>query len=53
VKPCCFICSGVNRLRPSKTTGERISDFIRVKSGRRNSFHSVTIASPSAPLMAS
>ncbi len=36
-------------LRPSKTTGAFSSVRILAKSGSRNSFHSVTIASASAP----
>ncbi len=53
VKPWARICSVLNRFRPSKMTGSRISDRMREKSGSRNSFHSVTITSASAPLSAS
>ena len=40
-------------LRPSKITGCFISRFIFAKSGSRNSFHSVTTSSASAPFSAS
>jgi len=36
-----------------RTLGVRISFRMRAKSGRRNSFHSVTIARASTPLSAS
>ncbi len=44
-----FICRGLYRFRPSKITGDFISWYISAKSGWRNSFHSVMIASASAP----
>jgi len=40
-------------LRPSKITGCFSSRFIFAKSGSRNSFHSVTTSSASAPFSAS
>ena len=53
MKPRSRIRAGSKTLRPSKTTGVLISFFIRSKSGRRNSFHSVTTKSASAPSSAS
>ncbi len=53
VKPCVRIVSFEYTLRPSKITGERISLRIFAKSGSRNSFHSVTSTSASAPASAS
>ena len=42
------ITAGSYRLRPSNTTGVRSTERMPSKSGVRNSFHSVTMASASA-----
>jgi len=53
VKPWVRIVSFEYTFRPSKITGVRINFRILPKSGSRNSFHSVTSASASAPVSAS
>ena len=48
--PNAAITAGSYKLRPSNTTGVRSAALMASKSGVRNSFHSVTMASASAPL---
>src|SRR5581483_3285991 len=52
-KPSRRIRSGSQMLRPSNTTGRRMSARTRSRFRNLNSFHSVTSASPSAPAAAS